>query len=515
MTTIRGRGFVLFLILATGMATGLGVVEAAPKGRVVVALASDTPTLDPHMHTARMGIIIGWHIYDTLYSRDPKTGKVIPSLAESAKGLSPTSWELKLRRGVKFHNAEPFDAESVKFSVERILNPDQKSPIRGQFSWIKSVEVVDPHTVRLHTHKPYPLVEEMLAFGNFEMVPPRYVKEKGDAQLAVNPVGTGPYRFVEWKKGDRLTLEANEQYWGGAPAVKTVVFRVIPETATQIAEVLSGGVDLIRAVPPDQLPALQGNPNVRVTTAKILRVVYLSMDAAGRASKTPVMDVRVRRAISHAVHVEEIMQKVLGGLAVRTNGAGMNPLAFGFDPEIKPYPYDPERARKLLAEAGYPNGFEIPMNTYAGSIVSVEQVSQAVQGYLARVGVRAKIKHFEDVGQYLAQLRAGKLEGTVLQSWGYNSVFDADSLYYIFFKRGEPYDYGTTDELSGLIEEARSTVDPAKRRQLYSRAQRLIAEQAYWVGMYGQHTIEAVSAKLNYQAAPDEILRVFSATWRE
>ncbi len=481
----------------------------------MVALGSDTPTLDPHMHTARMGIIVGWHLYDTLYARDPRTGRPIPALAESARAVGPTTWELKLRRGVRFHNGEPFDAESVRFTIERILNPDQKSPLRGQFSWIKAVEVVDPYTVRLETHRPYPLVEEMLAFGNFEMVPPRYVREKGDAHFALNPVGTGPYRFVEWKRGERLVLEANEHYWRGAPAVKTVVFRVIPETATQIAEILSGGVDIIRAVPPDQIPALQGHPNVRITTSRILRVVYLSMDAAGRASKTPLADVRVRRALNHAIPVEEIIQKVLGGLAVRTNGAGMNPLAFGFDPEVKPYPYDPERARRLLAEAGYPQGFETTLNTYAGSIVSVEQVAQAVQGYLGRVGIRAKIRHFEDVGQYLAQLRAGKLEGTVLQSWGYNSVFDADALYYIFFRRGEPYDYGTTDELSGLIQEARSTLDARKRQELYARAQRIIHEQAFWVPMYGQYAIEAVSSKLNYEASPDEILRVFTATWRE
>jgi peptide/nickel transport system substrate-binding protein len=512
---LTGRLLTLLLIATLTLAGAARDADAAPKGRVVVALGSDVPTLDPHMHTARMGIIVGWHVYDNLYGRDPKTGRPVPALAESARSVAPTTWELKLRRGVRFHNGEPFDAESVKFSIERILNPDQKAPIRGQLTWIKSVEVVDPHTVRIHTQKPYPLFEEILAFGNFSMVPPKYTREKGDAQLAVNPVGTGPYRFVEWKKGDRLTVEANEQYWGGAPAVKTVVFRVIPETATQIAEVLSGGVDIIRAVPPDQIPALTGNPNVRVTTAKILRVVYLSADASGRASKTPLMDVRVRRALGHAIHTDEIVQKVLGGLAVRTNGAGMNAMAFGFDPEIRPPAYDPDRARKLLAEAGHPSGFEMTMNTYSGSIVSVEQVAQAVQGYLGRVGVRAKIKHFEDVGQYTAQLRAGKMEGTVLASWGFGSVFDADALYYIFFKKGEVYDYGTTDELSGLIEEARSTIDAAKRRDLYARAQRIIAEQAFWVPMYAQYAIEAVSSKLNYEAAADEILRVFSATWKQ
>ena len=202
----------VFLVLALVWGLiGLGAGPAAgmPKGRVVVALATDTSTMDPHMHTERMGIIMNQHIFDTLLARDTKTYQPIAHLAESVKSVNPTTWELKLRRGVKFHNGEPFTAESVKFSFDRVLNPEQKSPIRGNFTWAKSVDVVDDHTVRITTHKPYPLIHEILTFGNFAMVPPRYVKEKGDAYFAKNPVGTGPYRFVEWRKGERLTVEAN------------------------------------------------------------------------------------------------------------------------------------------------------------------------------------------------------------------------------------------------------------------------------------------------------------------
>src|SRR3990172_4314269 len=197
----------LALSVMVALLGATGPAAAAPKGRVTVALASDTSTQDPHMHTERMGIIINQHIFDTLVARDTKTWQPVPHLAESVKSVDPLTWELKLRKGVKFHNGEPFNAESVKFSFDRVLNPEQKAPIRGFFTWIKSVDVVDEHTVRITTNKPYPLIHEILTFGNFGMVPPRYVKEKGDAHFARNPVGTGPYRFVQFRKGEGTGIE--------------------------------------------------------------------------------------------------------------------------------------------------------------------------------------------------------------------------------------------------------------------------------------------------------------------
>ncbi len=504
----------LALLVMLALLVATGPAAAAPKGRVTVALASDTSTQDPHMHTERMGIIINQHIFDTLVARDTKTWQPVPHLAESVKAVNPLTWELRLRKGVKFHNGEPFNAESVKFSFERVLNPEQKSPLRGFYTWIKSVDIVDEHTVRILTHKPYPLIHEILTFGNFGMVPPRYIKEKGDAHFARNPVGTGPYRFVEWRKGERTVVEANDQYWKGAPAIKTIVFRVIPETATQIAELLSGGVDIIRAVPPDQIPAIERSGTARVTATKILRVVFLQMDGDGRAGKGPLTDVRVRRAINHAINVDEIIAKVLGGKAVRSSN-GNNPMVFGYDPTTKPYAFDPAQAKKLLAEAGYPNGVDLTLNTYAGSIVNVDQVAQAVQGYLAQVGVRIKLRHFADVGQYLANFRGSKLDGITFASWGYSSVFDTDAIYYIHFHSGEPYTYNSAKEMDTWLDDARSTVDAKKRLELYSKFQHFIVDRAFWVPLYAQFTIEAVSNKLSYEASSDEIMRVYDATWKE
>lgn len=501
----------ILALVAVALLVGAVPALAAPRGAVTVALASDTSTWDPHMHTERMGIIMNQHVFEYLVTRDTKTWRATPQLAESITSVNPTTWELKLRRNVKFHNGEPFTAESVKFSLERLLNPDQKSPLRGNFTWIKSVEIVDDHTVRILTEKPYPIIHEILTIP--AMVPPRYVKDRGDAQFAKSPVGTGSFKFVEWRKGERTVLEANEQHWKGAPAIKTLTFRVVPETATQIAELLSGGVDIIRAVPPDQIPAIERSGVARVSATKILRVVFLQMDGDARAGKTPLTDVRVRRAINHAVNVDEIMAKVLGGRAERAPSGGSS-MAFGTDNSIKPYAFDPAKAKALLAEAGYPKGFEVSLTTYAGSIVNTEQVAQAVQGYLANVGVRTKIRHFADVGQYLGNFRGSKLDGITMASWGYNSVFDADAIYYTHFHTGQPYTYNSSKEMDAWLDEARATVDPKKRQELYSRLQRFIVDQAYWVPMYAQFTIEAVSNKLNYEASSDEIMRVWAATWK-
>jgi peptide/nickel transport system substrate-binding protein len=387
------------LLVAPLLALARTMPAEAAKDRVVVAFGSNIPTLDPHMHSSRLAHIADWHLYDTLMDRDSKTYKPAPGLASSLKNLNPTTWELKLRTGVKFHNGEPFNAEAVKFTIDRILDPATKSVTRGNFTWIKEVKVVDENTVQLITTKPFPAAPEFLTLAY--IVPPKYLKSVGDDEFSRKPVGTGPYKFVEWKKAEHLIVEANAGYWKdspkGMPKIKTIVFRTIPETTTQIAELLSGGVDIIRNVPPDQIAVVKDSPNARISATKILRVNSLLLDNAGRASNTPLTNQKVREAVAYAINVEEMLKTILGGYAERT-ATGVNPLHFGFDGSIKPYPYDPERAKKLLAEAGYPNGFEITFNTYSGTITSVDQMADAIAGYLAKVGIKAKRRHIEDVG---------------------------------------------------------------------------------------------------------------------
>jgi peptide/nickel transport system substrate-binding protein len=485
-----------------------------PKGQVVVALGADVPALDPHMYNIRGGLIVGWQLFDTLISRDPTTMKPVPHLAESWRLVDELTWEFTLRQGVKFHNGEPFTAATAQYNVERVLNPDQKSPQRGTIDWIARLDVVDEYTVRLITNAPQPLVPERLT--NFQIIPAAYAQEVGATGLAHRPVGTGPYKFVAWTKGQHVVLEANPDYWQGPPAVQTVVFRVIPAMQTQIAELLAGGVDIIRTVPPEQIAVIEASGTAYVSMAPMLRVVYLGFDCLGRdpTSQPALQDKRVRQAIAHAIDVDGIIYHVLGGRAART-ATGVTSMHFGYDGEAPRSAYDPEKAKGLLAEAGYAEGVRLNLHTYGGSIMGQRQVTEAIMGYLAQVGIGTANHHFEDVNTFASAQQAGKLNDLVLGSWGSYAIFDADLLLHPLFHRAEPFTYCTDPQLEALLDQARSSLDQKRRKQSLRQAQRAIVSQAYWVPLYSQDEILGLSKRLNYQAARDEIIRLFDVTWRE
>ncbi len=222
----------------------------------------------------------------------------------------------------------------------------------------------------------------------------------------------------------------------------------------------------------------------------------------------------MREAIAHAINVDEMLKTILGGYAERT-ATGVNPLHFGFDPSVKPFPYDPERAKKLLAEAGYPNGFEITFNTYSGSITSVDQMADAMAGYLAKVGIKAKRRHIEDVGLWTKMGQEGKMEGMQYYSWGSNSIFDADAILYALNYSKEPLSYTRDATLDQLLDEGRTSIDPTKRQEAYAKAQKLMHEKVYWIPINVQYTIEGVSKNLNYEAGSDEMMRVYGASWKD
>jgi peptide/nickel transport system substrate-binding protein len=224
---------------------------AAPEGQIIIAQGADPTTLDPHMHAENFTFAVVHNVFDHLVRRTVKDGQLAhePGLASSWTSVNPTTWEFKLRRGVKFHNGEELNAEAVKFSVERVLNPDQKARWRWAFADIERVEVVDPLTLRIVTKRPFPTLITNLAY-TMPIVPPKYVREKGDAYVATHPVGSGPFKFVRWRKDDELVLEANETYWGGSPKVRTLIFKPIPEESTRVAALIGGQVDVARGVPP-------------------------------------------------------------------------------------------------------------------------------------------------------------------------------------------------------------------------------------------------------------------------
>jgi peptide/nickel transport system substrate-binding protein len=503
----------VLLLLAAALLTPADVLAQTKDDTIVYALQSDMQNWDPPNSVLRESIIMGYNVFDHLAARDLKSGKVGPSLALSWKNLDDTTWEVKLRKGVKFHDGTPFGAKDVKASFDRVLNPENKLTARGNHSKIKSVEVVDDLTVKFHTDGPYPLFVERLTA--LVMQSEKVMKEKGHEWMQDNPVGTGPYKLVRWQKKQEHLLVRNDDYWGPKPHYKYVRVRIIPEQATQIAELISGGVDIIKAVPPDQMDVINKSGAARTTTSPILRTAMIQLDQAGRSGKNPMQDKRVRLAANLATDMDGIIKHVLNGLADRT-ATTVNPMAYGFDPAVKPFKQDLAQAKKLLAEAGYPNGLDIGMLTTGPTVEpGLIQTTEAIVADLAKVGIRVKQRFIGEVGPFTNLVRDNKSDPMFTWSWGYYSIFDADAILYDVMTCNQPYSYYCNKVLDDLVIQGRSTLDPKKRAEIYAKAQKLIHDDAAYLFKWGLRGVWGVSNRVEYEAPRDEVDRMWAVTPRK
>jgi len=504
-------GLAMLIVIGSGL-----VPPAAAQTKddtLVYALQSDVQNWDPPNSVLRESIILGYNVFDHLAARDLKTGKVGPSLALSWKNLDETTWEVKLRPNVKFHDGTPFGAKDVKATFDRVLNPENKLTARGNHIKIKSVEVVDDLTVRFKTDGPYPLFVERLTAQ--VMQSEKVIREKGHEWMQENPVGTGPYKLVKWMKKQEHLLVRNDDYWGPKPAFKYVRIRIIPEQATQIAELISGGVDIIKAVPPDQMDVINKSGQARTTTSPILRTAFIQLDQAGRSGANPFQDKRVRQAANLAVDMDGIIKHVLNGLADRT-ATTVNPMAFGFDPSVKPYRQDLAQAKKLLAEAGYPNGLEVGfMRGQPVVEPGVIQTSDAIVADLAKAGIRTKARMIGETGPFTNLVRDSKPDPMFEWSWGYYSIFDADAIFYDVMTCNQPYSYYCNKAFDDLVAQGRSTLDPKKRAEIYAKAQRMILDDAAYLYKWGLRGVWGVSNRVEYEAPRDEVDRMWVVTPRK
>jgi peptide/nickel transport system substrate-binding protein len=484
-----------------------------PSDGIVVALDGEIQTLNPYGHNHKLNAIIDGLIHDQLFFRDPKTQRPVPNLAESLKAIDDLTWEVKLRPHLRFHNGEPLDAAAVKFTIGYLLQANTNSPRRNAFAWVKEVEVVDDLILRLHAHRPVASLPDVLT--RLHVLPPQYFTEVGEEKFGDAPVGAGPYRFVSHTRGGPLIVRANDAYGGGPkgrPSIRTLTFQMILDPAERFRRLLAGEVHIVRGLTVDQAALLDQSGVARVSAKLTPRLVFLQIDGDGRASKTPLMDRRVRRAISYALPVDDMIVTVLEKFAIRAP-SGLTALYFGYDPNLAARPFDLQKARSLLSEAGYTETFEIPLNFSPAVVPGAERLSTHIMESLEKVGIKVKIRPFTDVSEFYTQLRQGKMEGLTLLAWGNGASFDADAVYYPLFHTGQPHAYNTSPELDKLLDDSRATSDPEKRKAIYSALQKSIMEQAYWVPLYGQYLIEGVNRQLDYEASSDELMYLFSATW--
>ena len=484
------------------------VFSQTEKDTLTVCLGKTQPkSLNPAASNTRQVLTLYHNWGDTLLYRDPVSGKIVPGLARSYRILENGDMELTLRKGVTFHNGEPFNGSAVKFSLN--LLKESGSRVSQYLVDIKDVAVLDEHKIRIEVFKPIPTLSQLIANVLF-IYPPGYYRKVGKKGFGRHPVGTGPYRLVSNTDFSKMDFERNPQYFGeakGMAKIPKLKIRVIKETILQMEALISGEVDLIRSgsVNPEQVQFLKQTDQVKILSTDILRVYFLVMDAQGRSGATPFKDKRVRQAVNHAIDREDIIQNAFSGFAVSLNSV-TSPLHFGHENHVTRYPYDPARARQLLSEAGYPTGFEV--DYYA---VNNESAAESILDDLKAVGIRVKPKWMMGKWDQLYQkFLNGKIPLAFL-TWGSYSIFDASALLNHFFMADSNACYGTTPEINRLLEQANGVRELDERAKLLSKAQKCIAGQAFWVPICSVEVICAMRKDLQFQPAVDEIDRYFMA----
>jgi peptide/nickel transport system substrate-binding protein len=494
---------------------------ATPAGKVIIAQGVDPTTLDTMNQSETPASNIAINIWDTLYERD-QSMKIVPLLAaEMPKLVAPTTWEVKLRKNVKFHNGEEFNAESVKFSLERLAQGQGK--LRGAtfFAPIDRVEIVDPHVVRVHTKKPWPTFTVVMTFNQASMYPPKAYKDKDSPTISRGPIGTGPFRFVRWAKDEEIVLEAFDQYWRGAPRIKTVVFKPIPDDAVRVAALQNGEIDVAVNIPPHLANIIANHPKLFLSTAPSIRTIQLmyythQMDKDHKPTGPyagPTADKRVRQAIAYAIDVDEIIKSVLDGKGVRV-ATMLTSMHFGYDPALRPIKQDLARSKKLLAEAGFPSGIEVTLNGPQGRYVRDKEVAEAITGQLNKAGIRTTVKTFEFVNYLNNMVYVHKAGPIWLIGWGTPTI-DAETIYGPLFKSPGIFVNWHHEEFNRMFEEAQTIMDEKKRLEQYHRINRLWVEEMPAVPLYQQIDLYGVGKRLAWKARPDERLKAYDMSLKE
>lgn len=479
---------------------------AAQAAGITIGLTYDVTTLDATMQYDAQTINVYGNIYDTLLRKEWKDADftIQPHLAESFESIDDTTWELNLRKGVKFHNGDEFTGEDVKFTVERVLDPNVASPQFSNISGYDHVEVVDPYTVRIITKQPFPLVPITLC--NLRIVPAKYFREQGAERVAVQPVGTGPYRFIEWARGDHISLEANPDYWNGVPGIETAVFRIIPEDATRIAALQTNNADLILAVPPINAPDLESNPDLTIASSLIERISWIELQAlpdSGRPTAKP----EVRKAIAHAINRDALIKGLLLGNGEKV-ATMLTPQHVGFSPDVPGYNFDLDTAKGLLAAAGYPDGVDLDFMVGTGG--SNKETAEAVAGQLSEAGIRVRINLVESA-ILLAGWQKHDFGDMILATWTSNT-FDADGTLYPLFHSGTVWSNYNNPEMDSLLDRARSTLNTDEREALYEQALQILRDDEPGVPLWQQMAIYGLSRRLQWQPRPDQELFLVEAS---
>jgi peptide/nickel transport system substrate-binding protein len=479
-----GLALALLVVLTAGAPTA----PAQSASTLVVGLVAEPVALDPAQVTDLNSNRVGRRVVETLVAFADESTQIVPGLAESwtisKDGLTYT---FKLRKGIAFHDGTPFNARAVKFSIERQINPEHPANKLGKYPFaayffgnVKAVEAMDESTVRFVLKEPRASFLAIMTAGAASIVSPTAAMKAGQ-DYAVSPVGTGPFKFASWDRGQRVVLEKNPSYWRYPVKVDRVIFRPVTEDQARLTELLTGGLDLIVGTPPDFVAQLENHPKVTLQKQVGAHVWYLGFNN----TKKPFDDKRVRQALNYAVNKEAIVRDVLKGTGAVSKGPVL-PGTWGDEGGLKAFPYDPERAKKLLAEAGLASGFSTTLwvPESGSGMQSPVAMSTIIQSNLKAVGVNVTLQTME-WGTFLAKLRTKEQDMFAL-SWMAGSE-DPDLVMYPLLHSSQWTPVGPNRalyknaRLDEVLAQARLVTDQAKRAELYREAQRLLHDDPPWI----------------------------------
>lgn len=471
---------------------------------LTIDLVNEPATLDPHMQANHDSFAVYRNIFDNLVTRDDD-GRIVPQIATAWRFISDTEVEFDIRGGVAFHDGSPLTVDDVVYSVRRIIDPALRSPQLSNFNRIVAAEAAGADKVRIRTQAAYPVLLAQLV--NLSIVPRGAIEKMGREAFMLNPVGSGPYRFVSWQRGVRVVLAAHDGYWGDKPGFPRVEFNAIPDAATRMANLRTGRSDLIVTLNPDHVPELKADRRTQPVSVLTERVAVLRLNTL----TGPLSDIRLRRAVWHAIDRDTIVQALLGGLD-RVVPIFGSPASFGWVEGVEGPRYDPALAKRLVQEAGAAAQQELVFNT---APVFDQRVVQAIQQMLGEVGLKVRIASF-DTATYMRRATGAPTEAgdLAMERWTC-TCGDVEGILEPLFRSTSIWARYHNPEMDRALDAGRSTLDPEERLKAYRQVYELIARDAATVPLYQQAVIYGTARQLVWRPTPQEGMFVNRMRWRE
>jgi len=490
-------------LLLTGC-TGDAEGESRESSSIVVGFTGADVSLDPNLTIATNWLSVLSNMYDSLVMRNG-AGELVASLATEWKQTDDLTWTITLRDDVVFQDGTPFTADDVVFTIERVLGEELKSPQRTYIASIASATAVDPTTVEITTSNPFPLLIENLQL--IPIVSAAFVEDNGAEALSRGANGTGPYALESWTPGGDLTLSAFADNWRGAPAIAEATFRDIPETGARVSALQAREVDIAVNIAPESAQLLEGDSGLRIESVTSQRSLYLVFDNLAQ----PLDDVRVRQALNYAVDAESIVDNLLMGYG-EVIPSLLGSMYNGHNADLDPYGYDPEKAKDLLAEAGYPDGFTLTVNAPADRYNKDREIAQAIAGQLSEIGVTVDLQ-ITEWGAYLDRYGKHDLGPAYLIGFG-TPVWDYSGVFNSYLKAASPQAYFRDDALEAAVVAAARISDPDERAVALSEINEKLYEEAAFLFLFGYQDIYGVADDVDWSARSDEKIWLFDASFR-